>query len=117
MRIFIGFILFLIVVSGCVPNRKLVYLQKDDVNNQNLPKDIVVRSYSINQFDYRVQSEDIISVRFESLTPKDLDFLNHVQNAQDNVANVAGGALLVGELVDQNGEIPVLFLEIGRAHV
>ncbi len=108
-----------IFLSSCVTNKKFTLLQKDDLNKKDLPKDTTVRNYTIDQFDYLIQPEDIISVRFASLTKTDFDFLNMNQSSQggnNNNANVAGGnALLIGELVDQNGEIPIPF--IGKVKV
>jgi polysaccharide export outer membrane protein len=109
----------LIFLSSCVTNKKFTLLQKEDLNKKDLPKDTAVRKYTIEQYDYRIQSEDIISVRFESLTNSDFDFLNKNmanQGSGGNNVNVSGGnALLIGELVDQNGEIPFPF--IGKVKV
>ena len=96
----------LLFFASCVPNKRIAYLQKDDVNKQNLPKDTTLRSYQVSEYDYKIQPEDLLSVRFESLTPKDLDFLNRT----DNQGGDAASTLLMGELVNHQGEIPVLFL-------
>lgn len=86
-------------------------LQKDDVNKKGLPIDTVVRSYQPVNFEYKIQPEDIISVKFESLTPKDFDFLSQNQALQNQNINLTqGNALLIGELVDHQGEIPFPFL-------
>src|SRR5690606_30708163 len=99
----------------CVTNKKYVYLQKDDVNVKDLPKDSVIREYDLRQFDYRIQPNDLVSVRFQSLTPEEFDFFS-MDVRQQNV-NIASGAnaLLIGELVDENGEIP--FPVIGKVKV
>jgi polysaccharide biosynthesis/export protein len=103
-------------LSSCVTNKKFVLLQRDDVNKKKLPKDSIVRIYSVSPHEYRVQPEDILSVRFESLTPKDFDFLNRGQQGQAGAAGLVGAnALLIGELVDENGEIPFPF--IGKVKV
>ena len=105
----------LIFLGACVSNKKITLLQKSDVNAKNLIKDSVIRTYAIDTFQYKIQPNDIISVRFESLTAKEFDFLS--QNSQlaggGNLAQ--GNALLVGELVDENGEIP--FPVIGKVKV
>lgn len=94
-----------IFLSSCVTNKKYVYLQKDDVNAKDLPKDSVVRSYTLQNYEYRIQSEDNISVRFESLTPEEYDIFNRDQNQQQNQNLNQGNAILIGELVDTQGEI------------
>lgn len=100
--------LFLValVLSSCVTNKKYVYLQKDDVNVRDLPKDSVVRSYDLQTYEYRIQPEDNISVRFESLTPQEYDIFNrNMLQGQQNQNLTQGNALLIGELVDPAGEI------------
>jgi len=109
MRLFYFIALFLLI-SSCVTNKKYVYLQKDDVNVKDLPKDSVVRAYDIQNYEYRIQPEDNISVKFESLTNKEYDIFNKNINQQQNQNLTQGNAILLGELVDPNGEItyPVL---------
>lgn len=97
-------------LSACVTNKKYVLLQKDDLHEKSLPLDSTVRVYDRAPYDYRLQHEDIVSVRFESLTPKEFDFLNLSQTNQFNTGIVQGNALLIGELIDENGEIPFPFL-------
>ncbi len=105
-----------ILLSSCVSNKKFVYLQQDDVNKRGLPKDTIVRSYQVGQYEYKIQPEDVISVQFESLTPKDFDFLNNNQSGQGSGTDAIGGnTLLIGELVDTKGEIPFPF--IGKVKV
>lgn len=87
-------------------NKKYVYLQKDDVNVKDLPKDSLVRTYNLPDYEYRIQPEDIISVRFESLTPREYDVFNQAMTNQQMNQNLnLGNALLIGDLVDPNGEI------------
>jgi polysaccharide biosynthesis/export protein len=106
----------LLFFASCVSNKKYVYLQKNDVNIDGLLKDSVVRTYALDQYDYRIQPDDIISVQFESLTPKDMDFLNSDQTGKEANNNLTqANALMMGELVDQQGEIPFPF--IGKVKV
>ncbi|MDW8332482.1 MAG: polysaccharide biosynthesis/export family protein [Cyclobacteriaceae bacterium] len=93
-------------LSSCVTNRKYVYLQKDDVNVKDLPKDTVVRRYDLPEFEYRLQPEDIIHVRFESLTPEEYDFFNRSAVNMNWGGQLAmGAAQLIGELIDPDGNI------------
>jgi len=99
----------LVLLSSCVSNRKVVFLQKDDLHKKNLPKDSIVREYDIERFDYKIQPNDIISVRFNSLARKEFDFFSIYNNQQGGgVTNLGvSGAQLIGELVDEKGEIPI----------
>lgn len=107
-------IALLVAVSSCVTNRKYQMLQKGDVNKSNLTNDSVMRRYVVEKFDYKIQTNDIISVRFESLSPKEYDFLT--PQTVNPVANgLIGGALLLGDLVDEEGKIP--FPVVGKVKV
>jgi polysaccharide export outer membrane protein len=109
---------FLLIVAGaifllsaCVPNRKYVYLQKDDVNKKDLPKDTVVRSYELNIDDYRIQPLDLLSIRIESLTDKEFDFFEKLYPS-DQAGGNQNNLFLTGFLVDNQGEIE--FPVVGR---
>src|SRR5690349_2538449 len=95
LLLFIGVIFF----ASCVPNRKLVLLQKKDVNSKDLPKDSIVRTYALDTFNYKIQANDVLYIRFQSLTPKEYDFFSPTQQQGINLQQ--GGALLYGELVDE----------------
>lgn len=111
MRYLFCLIGFSLLLTSCVTNKKFVLLQKDDLHRKDLPIDSTIRKYDPVDYDYRLQPEDIVSVRFESLTPKEYDFLNQNQAAQAGNVNLAqGNALLIGELINQQGEIPLPIL-------
>jgi polysaccharide export outer membrane protein len=94
-----------IFLSSCVTNKKIVYLQKDDVNKKDLPKDTVVRTYMSNIDDYTIQPLDILSIRVESLTDKEFDFLEKLYPSDQISGGNQANLLLNGFLVDNNGEI------------
>lgn len=99
-----------LLLSSCVTNKKFTLLQKDDVNVQHLPTDSVLRQYQPIPYEYHLQPEDIIHIRFESLTTADYDFLSQNTNVNQNINLQQGSALLIGELIDHNGEIPIPFI-------
>jgi polysaccharide biosynthesis/export protein len=116
MRVLFYWISFLLLLGSCVTNKKYVLLQKNDVNVRDLPKHTIVRSYDIQNYEYRIQPEDNISVRFESLTPQEYDIFNRNIMAQQQMQNLnQGNAILIGELVDTKGEI--LYPVIGSVKV
>src|SRR5690606_8328006 len=88
-------------------NKKFVYLQNDDVNpkKDQLPRDSVVRTYAVEAYDYRIQTNDLISVEFESLSPTEYNFLSPVISTNQNLTPTS--ALLIGDLVDEQGAIPL----------
>jgi polysaccharide export outer membrane protein len=106
-----------LLLSSCVTNKKYVYLQKDDVNVKDLPKDSVIRTYKLPDYEYLIQPEDVISVQFESLTPAEYDIFNSGLMLQQQNMNLGmiGGPMLIGDLVDPNGEI--VFPVIGKVKV
>ena len=106
MRSLLSLLVFIFFLSACVSNKKVTFLQKGDVHSVGLPKDQIVRTYQLDTFEYKVQSNDIVSVRFESQTSKEYDFFSANSN-QGGGAMLQGNALLLGELVDENGEIPI----------
>jgi polysaccharide export outer membrane protein len=107
----------LIFLGSCVSNKKITLLQKDDVytKGNTLPKDTIVRTYAVDTFQYKVQPNDIISVRFESLTDKEFDVFSAAYSTGQMVNMGQGNALLIGELVDEHGQIP--FPVIGKVGV
>jgi polysaccharide export outer membrane protein len=115
MKISTLILLLSILFSSCVSNYKYQLLQKDDVNKYDLTRDSVLRTYKIEDFNYRIQSNDLLSIKFESLTPKEFDVF--YKNEPSNASNLATsiGALVSGELVDQKGEIP--FPVVGNVKV
>lgn len=104
--------LAIILLSSCVSNKKTVLLQKDDLYKQS-GKDSVLRSYNPEPFDYKVQSNDVLYVRFQTVSDDDYNFLS--PNMQQSGLNAIAGGLLLGELVDENGEIG--FPAVGKVKV
>lgn len=115
MRLLSLLVVSILVFGSCVTNKKFQLMQKNDVNKQNIASDSVVRKYTLEPFDYKIQTNDILSVRFESLTPKEYDFLSKGLDPIAGNAAFVGGALLIGDLVDPNGEIP--FPVVGKVKV
>ncbi|MEO1053513.1 MAG: polysaccharide biosynthesis/export family protein [Bacteroidota bacterium] len=105
--------LLIIGLSSCVPNRKLVYLQKGDELKEEVVRDSVVRTYQLANYEYRIQPEDILSIRFESLTQKEYDIFSNQGDAVN--AGNQNNLLINGYLVDKDGSVE--FPEIGKVQV
>lgn len=95
-----------VILSSCVGNKRVVFVQNKDVHKANPPIDTVLRSYTAQPYDYRIQPMDLLSIRFESLTPAEFDFFNNARN-QNNVNFMANpaAAQLLGEVVDLEGNV------------
>lgn len=115
MKYIIALVSISIFLSSCVTNRRYQLLQKDDVNKRNIKSDSVFRQYEIEKFDYKIQTNDVLSIRFESLTTKEFDFFTKANDAGGGSLAQIGGAQIVGDLVDENGEIP--FPVVGKVKV
>lgn len=113
-RTAVGLLLAIVLLASCVPNRKLVYLQQDDLKNrEEIPRDSVLRTHPMVISEYRIQPLDILNVQFQTLT-EDTDEFNFLKKLSPD--NGMGGAMqmglmaLAGIFVDTDGNIeyPVL---------
>jgi polysaccharide export outer membrane protein len=107
----------IILLSSCVPNRKLVYLQKEDLKNrEDIPKDTVLRKHDLTIREYRIQPLDILSINFESLGKEDdqFDFLSRL-SSQGRGGNSAGNSQMNGVLVDTEGYVD--YAVLGKIHL
>jgi polysaccharide biosynthesis/export protein len=97
-----------LMVFACVPIKKITYIQKDDVKTRpkNLDYDTLVRFYDRSFKEYRLEPNDIVSVRIGSITPSDFNFIKEYEeqlgqirklnqygqsNFLDNQSNRTGG--------------------------
>lgn len=113
MKNFLTFVFLIFFLSSCVSNYKNQLFQKDDVNRKDLVKNSVVRTYEVGDFNYKIQTNDILSVKIESLTPKEFDVFK-MDQANAGLASPLG-ALISGELVDDLGQ--VRFPVVGKVKV
>lgn len=94
-----------IFLTSCITNKKVVLLQKDDLHKKELPKDSTVRTYPITSFEYRIQPQDALYIKFESVGKEsEFNFLISEQQANMN-ANNPGAMVLNSDLVDEQGEV------------
>lgn len=116
-RIFsIGLLAWL--ATSCIPNKKVTLLQKDDIKKKDVMLDTVLRDYPLQEFDYKIQSNDVLNIHFGSLTDDKFDFLNKMQ--KENVGTAGGGGqgagfIINGFLVDLEGNID--FPVVGKVKV
>jgi polysaccharide biosynthesis/export protein len=77
VRIFWSVFLLALLLSSCVPNKRIVYLQHstepklDAVTN----KDSLSRTYSTRFKEYLLRPRDVISLHIGTITPNEFDFV------------------------------------------
>lgn len=94
-----------------------MYLQNDDLHKKDVVLDSVVRTHDLRIYEYQIQPLDILSIRFESLTDEDFDFITRLYpNVQQTTSGGnAGSQLINGFVVDNNGDIE--FPVAGKIHL
>ena len=102
-----------LIFSACVPNKKLVYFQKDDLKNrEGIPKDTVLRTHPLSIQEYRIQPLDLLSITFETISEENdaFDFLSKLNPQVRGGGNVGTTAAIGGLMVDTEGKIeyPIL---------
>ena len=110
-RIWLLFGVLLIIFGACVPNRKIVYLQKDDLKHRDkIPKDSILRIHPLNIQEYHIQPLDNLSINFETLSDESdaFDFLSKL-SPQSRSGSPSSQALN-GILVDAHGEVDYAIL-------
>jgi polysaccharide export outer membrane protein len=97
----------LLLLNACVPNRKVVYLQKEDLHKKDVVLDSVVRTHEMVIREYKIQPLDILSIRIESLTAEDFNFISKLYPNVQQTGGGGGGSnqVINGFLVDNLGEI------------
>jgi len=121
-RVKVVFLVLLLctVFSSCVTNKKFQYLQRNDVNasKHEIPKDSSLRTYNLEDFAYRIQPEDLLSIQVYSLTDEKFDFFSLKRNTTIGGGNVGGGGgagQVYGYLVDEQGNVE--FPTVGKVKI
>lgn len=113
-------ILILLLSNACVVNKKVQYLQSEDVNIKSdvLTKDSIYRTYDLSDFEYKLQPEDVISVKFYSLTPQEFNFFTIKEgqgSSNFNQFQNPASALVNGYLIDEEGQVE--FPVVGKVKI
>jgi len=122
----LGFVFVVILASGCISNRKIMYMQ-------NLPGTPRIEEETLITYDvpvYRIQKDDIIDVQVSSLNPE-VNEIFAMATGGGGRGGVGGGAAggrmggmgggggdiyyMTGYTVSKEGEIELPF--IGKIHV
>ena len=91
--------------SSCVPNRKFVPLQYNDVNRKNLTKDSVLRTRPISIIEHSIKPGDQLLIDVETLTPDEYNFIKQLSPGNLGNRGMMGNMGLIGYFVDKEGKV------------
>lgn len=105
-----------LLITSCIPNKDLVYLQQKDAESQSTIEKVALKPY-------RIQINDILSVRIKALDPKIVEMFNPSNTGTQS--NSADGLYFDGFSVDDHGniripvlgEVPVIGLTLDEVRV
>ncbi|MBC7920087.1 MAG: polysaccharide biosynthesis/export family protein [Ferruginibacter sp.] len=86
-------------ISSCVPNKKLTYLQDNSFSSG------YAKTIPTQKILYRIQPNDVLSVRVQGATQEITNTLNTVNPANPNNSSDPGNMFLSGYSVDESGSI------------
>lgn len=113
MRFTALFVVAIFLLSSCISNKQVLLLQHG--SEEEPVRDSLLRSYPQEEFNYKIQPQDILSVRFESLTRPEYNFFSGNLGQQNNMNIAMQNPALFGELVDEEGQIS--FPVVGKVKV
>lgn len=104
--IFIGIIL----LPGCVPQKKVILLQEDPQVENQANADELLRTFDLKPQAYTLKPGDVLSLRVQSTTPTEFDFL-----ASGTTTFGAQDPVLSGYTLDAEGNI--LLPAVGKVNL
>lgn len=105
-------VVFSLIFTGCVSNKKVAYLQYEDElgNPATIVTDSIIRKYESGELRYRLQPNDVLNIKIASLTPEEYNPFaiadKYMSSGGVGVSNQSGNsALNVGYRIDPFGEL------------
>jgi len=89
-------LVFSILLSSCVPHKRLVYFQGEPVEKEDI--------YKINNTPYKLQTNDIISITLKSKDEELVALFNN-SNSQSSQSIEANNLYFSGYTIDEHGNI------------
>lgn len=105
MRNYIFLLFIMVLGASCVPAKKVMYLQNNELDAHNVSHDSVLLSHIIRDIEYKLAPGDILSVEISSITPKKFDFLNQQEKDRSEV-----DPRLSGYLIGDDGIVEIPFV-------
>ena len=115
-RYFLWVMLPALLITGCVSNKKITYLQYEDELSkpETIVTDSIIRKYESGELRYKIQRGDLLSIKIASITPEDYNPFSQADRMMSAGGNInMGGSKTAGNYgyrVDPWGvlELPVI---------
>lgn len=109
-------VLLIPVFYSCVTNKKITYLQKDDLYD-DVTVDSIYRQIEIKDYKYLLQPEDVINLTVLTLSPEEYNFFSKAatQGTRYNTNVNSSNSALYGYLIDPDGNLE--FPVVGKIHL
>jgi polysaccharide biosynthesis/export protein len=96
-------LILLIVLSGCIPQRQIMYLQ--DIGEYNKAYQNPFSETEQVTGKYMLRPNDYLYVSVRTLDPKISEFFNPMSNQSSNMSMQGGGVSTISYLIDDNMDI------------
>lgn len=83
MKKYFAFIVLIVIISSCVSNRELTYLQGEPIKNSEIKR--------INNIPYKLQIDDILNINITSKNPIIVEAFQKNNSNTNNNNNLGGG--------------------------
>lgn len=98
------------IALGCIPNKKIVYLQDQYYDKDEVPLETSVSTFEVPIYNYHLQAGDIISVKITSLTNLDYNIFK-----ESEALTASNDPRLSGFILEEDGKIQLP--DGGRVHL
>ncbi len=97
-------IIYIVILTSCVPHKKLVYFQGEPIKKEEIHK--------VNDIPYKLQTNDIISITLKSKDEELVALFNSSNSSDSNFSNNLNGDQLyfTGYTVDDHGNIRLPYI-------
>lgn len=92
-------LIILACLASCVPQKKVILLQENPEVKNQVNADVLLKTYDLKQPVYALQPGDVLSLKVQSTTPSEYNFLS------SGTVSAGGDPLLEGYTLDAEGNM------------
>jgi polysaccharide biosynthesis/export protein len=110
----------MLLAVSCVPQKRLVLLQDDPKAKDQVNADALIKTFDLQRPVYNLKPGDVLSLKVQSTTPAEYNFLGASSTATTSTNPVLEGYTLDGEgnmLIPTVGKVNLLGLTMAEARI